>query len=179
MAKLKTRIGDVYGRLTVIERADDAVHPNGKKSTKWLCRCECGNKILVLGSNLSTGHTKSCGCLAKESRLRVKHGMLNENKRVYNIWTNMKQRCENENNTDYKNYGARGITICDEWHDPKTFCDWALKNGYSDDLTLDRIDNNGNYEPGNCRWTTMYVQRHNQRRLCDWDIIEQEAVQNG
>jgi hypothetical protein len=75
----------------------------------------------------------------------------------------MLQRCENPNNTAYKNYGARGISVCDEWHDYPTFKEWAMENGYSEELTLDRIDVNGNYEPSNCRWTTHSVQMSNRR----------------
>lgn len=168
--KLKDRTGIRYGRLTVTGRAEDMIHPNGKKSTVWECVCDCGNKVTVLGSNLERGHVKSCGCISKDSPSRLKHGMANH--RLYNIWTNMKQRCFNANNDDYKNYGGRGITVCDEWaEDFKNFADWALANGYNDELTIDRIDNNKGYEPNNCRWATRFIQRHNQNRLCDWEFI--------
>ena len=88
------------------------------------------------------------------------------NTRLYNIYNNMRQRCCNENRHDYPRYGGRGIKVCNEWKNNfQAFYDWAVDNGYSDDLTLDRIDNDGNYEPSNCRWATYSEQRINQRRM--------------
>ena len=93
-----------------------------------------------------------------------KHGM--SNTRIYQIWADMKDRCFNENNKFYKRYGGRGITVCDEWsHDFQTFYDWAISNGYSDNLTIDRKDNDGNYEPSNCRWSTQHEQSMNKKHL--------------
>ena len=84
--------------------------------------------------------------------------------RIYNIWCSMKKRCYNTQAREYKNYGARGIVMCDKWHDDfNSFCDWALSNGYRDDLTIDRIDNNDGYFPDNCRWTTRSQQQRNKR----------------
>lgn len=90
------------------------------------------------------------------------HGKSNK-ERLYQTWKNMRQRCNNPNRSDYKRYGGRGITICDEWNDYNTFRDWALSNGYSDNLSIDRIDVNGNYEPSNCRWVDGIIQANNVR----------------
>lgn len=165
--RMKNRIGERYGSLLVTELTDRIKHPNGKVSIRWKCKCDCGNEINVIGNNLQNGHTKSCGCLQTNSPNALKHGK--RNSRLYHIWINMKQRCYNSNTNDFKNYGERGIQVCAEWRgDFTAFERWAMNNGYSDSLTLDRIDNDGNYEPNNCRWVTRLIQRHNQRRLNDW-----------
>lgn len=156
--------GQKYGKLTVVKRLKSKPYPCGGSSTVYLCKCECGNEITALAGNLKRGHTTSCGCVQSEARKKVhtKHGASNH--RLYNTWTNMKQRCYNPNSRDYKNYGERGISICEEWkNDFQAFYSWAMANGYKDNLTIDRIDVNGNYEPSNCRWVTMLVQRHNRR----------------
>ena len=107
------------------------------------------------------GNTKSCGC-QRRNKFRT-HGK--SNTRLYEIWTDMKQRCLNSNQKTYKYYGGRGITICQEWiNDFMSFYDWSLENGYQDKLTIDRIDVNGGYEPNNCRWVTMETQLRNTRR---------------
>ena len=168
MSKLINRVGERYGRLTVVSRSQDKVHPCGKSSVVWRCKCDCGNYVDVTANNLRMGHTKSCGCITMENPPRITHNGTNECRRLWNIWKGMKQRCLNPNVPCHKNYGGRGIEMCKEWMEFEPFRDWALENGYSDELSLDRIDNNGNYEPSNCRWTTMLIQRHNQRRLCDW-----------
>lgn len=159
--------GNRYGNLTVIRKVESQQHPGGKKSATWECRCDCGKIINVIGCNLKSGHSKSCGCKERPART---HGDGRKKKaRLYVIWSNMRQRCSDKNLNSYKNYGGRGIRVCKEWKDSyQAFKDWALSNGYSDSLTLDRIDNDGDYTPENCRWTTMLIQRHNQRRLHDW-----------
>ena len=176
MPPLKNRVGQKFGRLTVIERGETKEYPCGGRLTSWKCLCECGNTVEVLNSNLVTGHTRSCGCLEKEHPNAIKHGMKKDNERLYGVWASMRQRCNDKNLECYKNYGDRGITVCEEWADFGSFAKWALENGYDSnapygECTLDRIDNNGNYEPSNCRWTNMLVQRHNQRRLHDWEDI--------
>ena len=159
MTKFIDLTGQKFGKLTVIKRAEN----NNRGQTQWLCQCECGNKKIILGNNLKNGTTKSCGCIQKEHRLKgfnKTHG--NTNTRLYRAWVHIKSRCYNIKVKDYKNYGGRGIIMCDEWlNDFMSFYNWAMANGYQDNLTIDRIDVNGNYEPNNCRWVDMKTQQNN------------------
>lgn len=151
--------GKRYGKLTVIGIAEDVV---GKRK-KWLCRCDCGNECVVLGYNLQSGHIRNCReCGFKAlSEKRTTHGKRHE--KIYYVWYDMIRRCEKETDKSYKNYGARGISVCEEWHDPCKFFEWADKSGYKHGLELDRIDVNGNYCPENCRWITSLENNNNRR----------------
>lgn len=130
-------------------------------------QCECGTITEpVVGSNLRNGTSKSCGCVKTEAIKKRANYNSNRYKRLYSIWHGMKQRCYWEKYKQFQDYGGRGIIVCPEWKDNfEAFRDWALNNGYADDLTIDRIDNDGNYETSNCRWATKADQNRN-RRIC-------------
>lgn len=157
--------GRRFGRLTAIEPSD--VRIGVRQRTSWLCRCDCGTTLIVETGRLTSGNTRSCGCLAKEvqATLHLKHGGARKGSktRLYRIWMNMHQRCYDPNFTAAHRWGGRGIKVCEEWHDFATFRAWARANGYADDLSIDRIDNDGDYEPSNCRWATPTQQARNTR----------------
>jgi len=159
MPKFIDLTGKTFNQLTIIERAENT--KQGK--ARWVCRCTCGKISTIDGANIRNGHTKSCGCFAKESleKNRYRHGMAHTSE--YGIWCNILQRCNNPNDKAFKDYGGRGITICDEWkNDFMAFYNHVGKRP-SPKHSIDRINNDGNYEPNNVRWATQKQQSNNQR----------------
>lgn len=151
---LKDLTGLKFTRLTVKKRVENM--KDGQ--AQWLCECDCGKETIVRTSYLNNGHTKSCGCLNTD--IKIKHGGYRT--KLYGVYLSMKERCNNPKSKGYKNYGERGIKVCKEWSDDFTlFKEWSLQNGYEEGLTIDRIDFNRGYEPNNCRWITNKEQQHN------------------
>jgi hypothetical protein len=155
-----------FGKLVVIKRK---LGYKDKPLKRWICECTCENKTIVdvEERRLIDGTVISCGCISPESSTRMKKNMTTNGyskERLYRIWRGMKKRCHDENDHAYYNYGARGISVCEEWiSDYPKFREWALNNGYADDLTIDRIDNDEGYNPDNCRWFTKGQQADNRR----------------
>lgn len=151
-----------FGRLTVISRAE-----NKHRAVAWNCKCDCGNMRVIKADSLTSGVTKSCGCYSNEIRktINYKHGKTKT--RLHRIWSNMKERCGNPNNTHYEAYGGRGITVCTEWSNAENgfmvFYNWALSHGYAENLTLERKDVDSGYSPENCCWITKSEQQRNKR----------------
>jgi len=161
MPRFRDLTGQKFGRFTAIETAGKT--KNGQY--KWSCECDCGETVVVQGGNLTSGASRSCGCLQREltSKRSKTHGLRHHP--LYMVHHMIKARCYNKRNKDYKHYGARGIEMCPEWkEDFQTFYDWAMANGYEEGLTVDRVNNDGPYEPSNCQLIGQAAQKRNTRR---------------
>lgn len=157
-------VGEVYGELTVL--ALEMRKHGSQNKTFAHVKCTCGREAWHIAAKLKSGYTTLCG------KDHYSHHAGTLDNRIYRIWCGMRNRCNNPNNEGYDNYGGRGIKVCDEWDKFSAFYYWAMSNGYTDELTLDRIDVNGNYEPTNCKWKTYKYQNNNKRsnvNLIAWD----------
>lgn len=157
-------VGKRFNYLTVVGIGHRVYRKNGNSVIYYRCKCDCGNYTDVSIGDLKKGRIKACGCKRDEYFEKVATMGGESRTTLGSRWRSMKDRCYNPKNVAYKDYGGRGITVCDEWkNDFLSFKKWALSNGFSEDLTIDRIDVNGNYEPSNCRWVTFAVQSRNKR----------------
>lgn len=164
MSKLfKDYAGQKFNRWTMISFS----HREGPR-THWLCRCDCGTEKIVNVGNVRSGGSASCGCLQRETTSDVMATHRLSQSPMYRSWSSMKSRCLNPNNYDYKWYGGRGITVCEQWMDFKNFLA-DMQPSWRKGLTIDRINADGNYEPSNCRWATLKVQQRNRTNTAHID----------
>ena len=161
MPKFIDHTGERFGILTAIKY--EIRKTKHGKVAYWYCRCDCGTEKWVSANHLTRGYAKSCGCKQYDTPQTKPNLLKKNNPRIYSIWSGMKTRCNNTNSKRYKDYGGRGIKICDEWLIFDNFCLWSLENGYEEGLTIERIDNDKSYCPENCKWISQSEQNKNKR----------------
>jgi hypothetical protein len=154
------KIRQKINNLTFLYEVEPHIGKNNYKSRKAKYKCYCGKKFDSYITHINSGNTRSCGCLLSSNM--TTHGL--RASKQYVVWAGMKQRCYDKNIKQYKDWGGRGITVCEEWvNNFETFYDWCNKNGYKKGLQIDRINNDGNYEPSNCRFVTRTTNNQNRR----------------
>jgi hypothetical protein len=159
------KIGDIqrYGRLVATGHSEG--RNDGRSDTRDLCVCDCGALKWVRRPLLQRGKSRSCGCLRREVTTNKNRTHGGSGTRLHRTWNHMRERCSSTSYPEFHLYGGRGIRVCSEWSTSfEAFRTWAFANGYTDELTVDRIDSNGNYEPSNCRWVTPRLQARNTSR---------------
>ena len=166
--KCNKLVGKRFGALTVIGTSAPYIHKSGRTDTVSIVRCDCGNVKSVRNCSLTSGLTTSCGCANRKriidlNKKRAITGM--SHSRIYTMFRGMHSRCENPHHVGYKNYGSKGISVCEEWGNFENFYNWAIKNGYNDSLTIDRIDSSLGYCPENCRFVTIEENERNKSRV--------------
>lgn len=161
MPKFQDLTNQKFNRLLVLEKSNTKV--SGRIA--WKCLCDCGGVATILGKNLKSGNTTSCGCRLSENKSQFKHGL--SDSKIYSIWAGILARCNNPKDTGYAYYGGKGVTVCDRW---KVFENFLEDVGFppTDDSSIDRINVNGNYEPHNVRWATLLQQARNKRNTVYW-----------
>lgn len=164
MKRINYLSGQKINGVVYIKDVAPYTRKNGTQDRKALFQCKCGNQFESVISIVKKGNTQSCGCLHSRisSERLTQHGF--SQTAIYKVWKNMRSRCYNPKHKSFKDYGGRGIKVCDEWiNNPSVFVNWAISNGYKKGLQLDRINNDGNYEPNNCRFVTPKVNTRNRR----------------
>ena len=167
MRQQSIELGQRFGRWEVVDGPVVIRRPDGRpRDQGWHCRCECGTPRLVAKFDLVNKKTQSCGCLSRDlAKTRTTHGgsRVGQREALYGVWNDMRTRCDKSSHHAYKDYGERGIRVCDDWQSYAMFRAWALANGYTEGLTLDRTDNSKGYNASNCRWVDRVVQMNNTR----------------
>jgi hypothetical protein len=165
MGKFNDLTGYENDYIRVICRTEDKIYSTGLRSVQWLCVCKyCGNEFCATSQNITKQKVKSCGCMTGKlkAKAHTTHGKCNT--KLYRTWAHIISRCYNKNTRAYHNYGERGITVCEDWRNNfDSFYKWAIESGYSEELTIDRIDNEKGYFPDNCRWVDDTTQVRNRR----------------